>query len=125
MNIARLLMALCTIAAAAAPSPATATAVAGPAGAAEPGRRVGVAAPAVRDARTVELIPAVIDAAQVERGLLVLHGKPVALHPTQLRVLRGGQGATAASLQAGQAIRFALEPDVGQPRRIILIHIDR
>jgi hypothetical protein len=107
------------------PLPGNATAVAGPGGTADQGRRIVHATPAAPDAPALELISAVIDAVQPERGQIVVRGKPVPLHPTRLKVLYNGQSASASALAAGQSVRFALDADAAGPRRIVLIHIDR
>ena len=105
--------------------PCGATAVAGPDGTAAQGRRIVFAAPTVRDAAAIELIAAVIDELRLDRGEIVVRGKPVPLHPTQLKVLRDGQTAGVAALRPGQAVHFALDAEASGPRRIILIQIDR
>ena len=105
--------------------PAGATAVAGPGGTADQGRRIVPAAPAVPDGPALELIAAVIDEVQLDRGQIIVRGKPVALHPTRLKVLYLGQNASAAALRPGQSVRFALDAEPSGARRIVLIQIDR
>ena len=106
------------------PHPCGAMAVAGPGGGADPGQRIVHAAPAVADAQTLELISAVIDEVQSDRGQIVVRGKPVALHPTRLKVLQGGQSASAAALRPGQSVRFALDTEPSGTRSIVHIQID-
>lgn len=72
-----------------------------------------------------ELVAAVIESVRLERNEIVVHGRAVALHPTQLRVFRAGQAVPASELSARQTIRFALEPDGAAAGRIVLVYIDR
>jgi hypothetical protein len=113
------------LAASATAAPAAATAVAGPGGSAQPGRQVVVAAPAVAGTPAAELIAAAIQAVQIDRAQLVVHGKPVPWDPVRLKVYRGAQSVGASALRPGQTIRFALESATAEPRRIVLILIDR
>ncbi len=95
------------------------------------------AAPAAvaADAAAMTLSSATIDAVDPAAGRITLRGRPVALHPTALRVVdpAGLRLAGAQSLRAGMAVRFALEQaaaDAGTSaaagaRRIVLIYIDR
>ena len=94
--------------------------------AAEPGKSVIVAAPTSANGPTVEWVTAVIDGLQLARGEITLRGKPVALHPTRLRVLTSdGRRGELAMLHVGQAIRFALDDAPAPDRRIVLIQIER
>ncbi len=117
--------------AAALPLAAQAVLLAGPGGTAEQGRRTvlptpGAAAPAVA-APALDLVSARLDAVDSATGRVLIRGRLVPLHPQALRVIGpGGQAmAGAASLAAGQAVRFALEPGNAPERRIVLIYIDR
>ena len=113
------------------PSWANAMIAIGPGGgsvakAAEPGKSVIVAAPTSANGPTVEWVTAVIGGLQLARGEITLRGKPVALHPTRLRVLTSdGQRGELAMLHVGQAIRFALDDAPAPGRRIVLIQIER
>ncbi len=92
----------------------------------EPRKSVIVAAPAVADAPAVEWISGVIGGLQLARSEITLRGRPVALHPTRLRVLTSdGRPGEPAMLQVGQAIRFALDDAPAPGRRIVLIQIER
>ena len=94
--------------------------------AAEPGKSVIVAAPTSANGPTVEWVTAVIGGLQLARGEITLRGKPVALHPTRLRVLTSdGRRGELAMLHVGQAIRFALDDAPAPGRRIVLIQIER
>lgn len=107
---------------------ASAIAVNGPGGTVEQGRRTVVAAPAPgSDAPALELVSAVIETVSIERGQIAVSGREVKLHPG-VRIFRGGQPAGASALRTGQHVRFALEPrktKAGEPRRIVLIQIER
>lgn len=115
-------------------------------GRADKGSRMLVAAPAPgQDAPTLSLMSARIEAVDAEGRAITVRGKPVPLHPTQLRVLgpRGQPVGGARALRPGMQVRFALEPEVtvsaappastARPgaapaevpaRRIVLIYID-
>ncbi len=121
----RVRVAAVALAAAAVAAPAAATAVAGPAGAAPQGRQTVVAAPAAAQPQAPELISAVIDAVHADRAEIVVHGKPVPWDPVRLKVLRGAHNVGTAALRPGQGVRFALEQGQAQPRRIVLIMIER
>lgn len=90
------------------------------------------AAPAVADipgsSQALDLQSAVVDAVDLEKRLLTLNGRSVALDPT-LRIVADGRslGASLGMLRSGQRIRFALQPGGGAnaPRRIVLIYLDR
>lgn len=107
---------------------AAATAVSGQGTAAEAGRRAAQSAPAVSaDTPTIELVGAVIEAVSADRRRIVVRGRSVALHPSRLRVIVGGQPADVGTLRAGQRVRFALEPSSSkssEPPRIVLIQIE-
>lgn len=109
---------------------ARAALVAGPGGSAEQGRRMVLEAPAPAGAAStpaLDLVAARLDAVDSAGGRVVIQGRSVALHPQTLRVI-GASGQTlagAASLSAGQQVRFALEPGTAANRRIVLIFIDR
>ncbi len=118
---------------------AQAAAVAGPGGTAEQGRRLVQAAPvAGADAPTLDLVAARIEAVDAEGRSITVAGRPVPLHPQQLRVLgtAGGAATGPHALQPGMQVRFALEPLLrggagsaqatsAPVRRIVLIMIDR
>ena len=93
---------------------AQAAAVAGPGGTAQQGRRLVQAEPAVgADAATLDLIEARIEAIDAKANTVMVGGKPVPLHPTQLRVVGPGGLALAgvSALRPGMRVRFALEPE--------------
>jgi len=117
----------------------------GATGRADKGSRTLVAAPAPgQDAPTLSLMAARIEAVDAEGRAITVRGKPVPLHPTQLRVLgpRGQPASGARALRPGMQVRFALEPEVAvaaapasaarpgtapaevPARRIVLIYID-
>ena len=119
----------------------------GATGQAEKGHHTLVAAPAPgQDAPTLSLVSGRIEAVDAEGRAITVRGKPVPLHPTQLRVLgpRGQPIGGARALRPGMQVRFALEPEVAvaavaapagaarpgaapaeeAPRRIVLIYID-
>ena len=96
------------------------------AGAADLSKQVVIAAPTATGGPTVEWVAAVIGGLQLARGEITLRGKPVALHPTRLRVLTSdGRRGELAMLHVGQAIRFALDDAPAPDRRIVLIQIER
>ena len=127
---------------------AQAAAVAGPGGTAQHGRRLVLAAPTLgAEAATLDLIEGRIEAVDAKAGVIMLAGKPVPLHPTQLRVVApGGQPlAGVQALSPGMRVRFALEPELrgaalpgvagsasagprasaaAPPRSIVLLYID-
>ena len=127
---------------------AQAAAVAGPGGTAQQGRRLVLAAPTLgAEAATLDLIEGRIEAVDAKAGVIMLAGKPVPLHPTQLRVVApGGQPlAGVQALSPGMRVRFALEPELrgaalpgvagsasagprasaaAPPRSIVLLYID-
>lgn len=108
--------------------------------------RGAVAAPAPgADAAAPSLLAARIDAVDANAGTITLRGRPVPLHPTQLRVLgpRGQALGGARALRAGMQVRLALEPETPviaspaavagtrqpavpapAPRRVVLIYVD-
>ena len=93
---------------------AQAAAVAGPGGTAQQGRRLVQAEPAVgAAAATLDLIVARIEAIDAKTNTVTVGGKPVPLHPTQLRVVGPGGSALAgvSALRPGMRVRFALEPE--------------
>lgn len=101
--------------------------VAGPAGAPEPGRRSIVATPAPgTNAAAIEYVTAIVDSVSPDRRSIVVRGKPLALHPTQLQVFVGSQAATLGVLRPGQTVRLALESSVAgaDPRRVVVIHAE-
>ena len=121
--------------------PAQAVVISGPGGSAEQGRRLVVAEPAAGARQPAPgLLAARIEAIDPAGQWLRLLGQQVPVHPTALRVL-GASGPLAGglpALRAGQAVRFALEPDspppaaaqpgrpapAAAPRRLILLILE-
>jgi hypothetical protein len=91
-----------------------ATAVAGMGGGADPGRRPAADAPGGGSvAPGLDLVAARIDAVSADGRSITLRGKPVALHPSALRVVGpGGQVLPGASaLRPGMRVRLAFEAE--------------
>ena len=107
--------------------PACAVAVGGRDGTPAQGRRQVQAAPAEAGSPALTLARGRIESIDHGRGQIVMAGKAVALHPTQLRVFGpSGQSEPGASaLRKGMAMRFALDPaSKSVERPIVLIYID-
>jgi hypothetical protein len=78
------------------------------------------------EAPTLDLVTGQLTAVDRERKTVTITGKVIALHPSRLRVFRVGEGKRGIeALQAGARVRFALEPGAAEPRRIVLIYIER
>ena len=76
-------------------------------------------------APSLDLIGGTIAAVDPGRSTITIAGAALVLHPTQLRVFNA-DGAVRGSgdLRPGAQIRFALEPGVTEPRRVVLIYLD-
>ena len=107
--------------------PACAVAVGGRDGTPAQGRRQVQAAPAEAGSPALTLARGRIESIDHGKGQIVMAGKAVALHPTQLRVFgpSGQSESGATALRKGMALRFALDPaSKSVERPIVLIYID-
>ena len=108
-------------------NPACAVAVGGRDGTPAQGRRQVQAASAEASSPALTLTHGRIESVDHGRGQIVMAGKAVALHPTQLRVFgpSGQSEPGATALRKGMALRFALDPaSKSVERPIVLIYID-
>lgn len=82
----------------------------------------------VGGAPTLDLAQGRVEAVDLAKRQLVIAGRTVGWHPSQLRVVGpGGYGASSPSaLRKGSQIRFALDPaSQAVDRLIVLIYIDQ